>query len=43
MEVSLVKDKVEKPDQFRVTLALADAKSKEVIVSLDGKTVSEEA
>ncbi len=43
MEVNPVKDKKETPDHYEVTLALADGKSKEVIVSLDGAKVSEEA
>lgn len=42
MEVNKVKDKVETPDHYEVTLELADKTSKEVLVSLDGKTVTEE-
>jgi uncharacterized membrane protein YkoI len=43
MEVNLVKGKQETPDHYEVTLATADGKESEVTVSLDGKTVKEEA
>jgi uncharacterized membrane protein YkoI len=42
MEVNKVKGKVETPDHYEVVIETADKKKKEVIVSLDGKTVKEE-
>jgi uncharacterized membrane protein YkoI len=42
MEVNKVKDKKETPDHYEVTLEFADKKTKEVTVSLDGKTVKAE-
>jgi uncharacterized membrane protein YkoI len=42
MEVNLVKDKKETPDHYEVTIVGADKKKKEVIVSLDGKSVKGE-
>jgi uncharacterized membrane protein YkoI len=42
MEVNKVKGKQETPIHYEVTITTADKKSKEVIVSLDGKTVKEE-
>jgi uncharacterized membrane protein YkoI len=39
MLVHLVKDNVEKPDHYEVTLETADKKTIEIEVSLDGKTV----
>lgn len=43
MEVAKVAGKKETPDHYEVTLTLVDKKSKEVIASLDGKTITEEA
>ena len=43
MEVNKVAGKVETPDHYEVTLATAADKSIEVLVSLDGKTVTVEA
>jgi hypothetical protein len=43
MEVSKVAGKKETPDHYEVTLITADKKSKEVLASLDGKTITEEA
>ena len=43
MEVNLVKGKQETPDHYEVTLTTADGKESEVVVSLDGKSVKEEA
>ncbi len=42
MEVNKVKGKQETPVHYEVTITTADKKSKEVIVSLDGKSVKEE-
>jgi uncharacterized membrane protein YkoI len=42
MEVNKVKDKKETPIHYEVTIQTADKKTKEVIVSLDGKTVKAE-
>lgn len=42
MEVNKVKGKEETPIHYEVTIETADKKSKEVIVSLDGKEVKEE-
>jgi uncharacterized membrane protein YkoI len=43
MEVNLVKGKQETPDHYEVTLTTAGGKESEVVVSLDGKSVKEEA
>lgn len=42
MEVNKVEGKKETPIHYEVTITTADKKSKEVIVSLDGKSVKEE-
>jgi hypothetical protein len=42
MEVSKVSGKEEKPDHLEITIETADKKSKEVLSSLDGKTITEE-
>jgi len=42
MEVNVVTGKKEKPDHYEVTIGTG-GKSKEVVVSLDGKSVKEEA
>jgi uncharacterized membrane protein YkoI len=42
MEVNKVKGKQETPDHYEVTLVTADKKEKEVVVSLDGKSVKAE-
>jgi hypothetical protein len=39
MEVNKVTGKQEKPIHYEVTIETADKKKKEVVVSLDGKTV----
>ena len=43
MEVNTVKGKQETPDHYEVVIAAAGGKDKEVVVSLDGKSVKEEA
>lgn len=43
MEVNKVAGKKETPDHYEVTLTTGDKKSKEVLASLDGKTITEEA
>lgn len=42
MEVNKVQGKTETPDHYEVVIETVDKKSREVVVSLDGKTVSEE-
>src|SRR4051812_14315416 len=42
MEVNLVKNKVETPDHYEVTVETADKKSQEVLITLDGRSVKEE-
>jgi len=42
MEVNLVKNKVETPDHYEVTVETADKKTAEVLITLDGKGVKEE-
>jgi uncharacterized membrane protein YkoI len=42
MEVNKVKGKEEKPDHYEVTVVTADKKKREVVVSLDGKSVKAE-
>ena len=42
MEVNKVKDKKETPDHYEVTIVGKDKKEKEVIVSLDGKSIKGE-
>jgi uncharacterized membrane protein YkoI len=42
MEVNKVTGKDEKPIHYEITIETADKKTKEVIVSLDGKSVKEE-
>src|SRR5262245_48570124 len=42
MEVNKVTGKEEKPIHYEITIETEDKKTKEVIVSLDGKTVKEE-
>jgi hypothetical protein len=42
MEVNLVKNEVETPDHYEVTIETADKKSQEVLITLDGKSFKEE-